>query len=237
MPNSNLMSGQQQAPLINNPTQGFNQPASFQNTNIINNSGYSYTNVGYNRNNQYGIMQNRFPSNLNNYNMPVTQQSNWGGYNNYGQPPITASNPNNLNNTTGQLDSNKGSLESYVARAFEQCQNEKERQILERSLKKIVNNAKARKDFDTIDWEQIPLPNIAFDQSFNSGTNIFNNLNKSYQNDNEPIKVGALLQKRNFESLNQEGNVEIGVNDKGKKVIKTLNKVAHKAKLVELYSF
>jgi len=50
------------------------------------------------------------------------------------------------------------SLENYVKRSFEKCQNEKERQLIEKSLKKILNNAKLRGEYYTRNWDTYPLP-------------------------------------------------------------------------------
>jgi len=58
-------------------------------------------------------------------------------------------------------------------------------------------------------------------------------VNKARSEIEGPIKVGTLLQKRGLKNLNpEEPRMEIGINEKGKKIIKTLNKAANKAKLV-----
>jgi hypothetical protein len=49
-------------------------------------------------------------------------------------------------------------LKNYIERAFEKCQNDKERQIIEKALKKILNQANLRGEYHTKDWDTYPLP-------------------------------------------------------------------------------
>lgn len=50
------------------------------------------------------------------------------------------------------------SLSNYVKKSFEKCQNDKERQIIEKALKKILNNAKLRGEYETRNWDNCPIP-------------------------------------------------------------------------------
>jgi len=236
MTNSNILGPQQQQPLLyNNPNPAFHQNPTMQSNN------FSYPNIGYGINNQFGgVGPNRFSTQIGNFNTQQgPQTSNWGGYNNVNQ----FGNVNNRQNVNvlNEQPSQKNPVENYVTRAFEKCQNEKDRQLTEKALKKILNNAKLRGDYETRDWDSFPLPTISQDQRFGAAANVFG-IDKmeteSYDKDRAemtgPIKVGSLLQKRGFKNINQESSgMEIGMNDKGKKVIKTMNKAANKAKLVK----
>lgn len=147
-------------------------------------------------------------------------------------------NQNNGANNPDQQQSKKGGVESYIVRAFEKCQSEKERQLTEKALKKILNNARLRGDYDTRNWDSFPLPTITTDMK---PANAFTaNMNEEeYEYNAGPVKVGSLLAKRGFGAVSNEtpSRLEIGVNAKGKKVIKTLNKAANKAKTMVIVEY
>jgi len=95
--------------------------------------------------------------------------------------------------------------------------------LTEKALKKIFNNAKLRGDYYSRDWDAFPLPTI---QGIGPGYG-------EDEADEGPLTYGSLLAKRDLKQLNPEDSgLQMSVDAKGKKVIKTQNKAAHKAKVM-----
>lgn len=180
----------------------------------------------------------------NNGNLPVNntlpfQTSNYGGGNFVNRFSTTGgfgstAYGGNVSNRSVQPAQNPAeqqrtkSIENYTIRAFERCRGDKERLLTEKALKKIFNNAKLRGDYYTRDWDAFPLPTIS---GFSYGANADEEQNEG--GSEGPVTFGSLLAKRDFKHVNPEDSgLQIGVDAKGKKVIKTQNKAAHKAKVM-----
>lgn len=240
MANTNLMASQQ-SPMLYNPT-SFSQTSLYQTANVFGNNNLSFQGLNFGNNMLGNLPQPatvgslKFQSNASNPNAQPPQANTWRGYGNSNNTYNSSNNNPVFVPVQERRPANKSQLESYIERAFEKCQNEKERALTEKALKKILNNAKIRGDYETRNWDTFPLPTIANEAKSGFSTHLFShdrNSNAADSNamdydredilEHQPLKVGNLLAKRGFKPENApENRLEIGVNDKGKKVIKTL---------------